>query len=298
MGALAKTVTESEALRKVAIPAYRMYARAMVFNRGPRVLANSMPKTGTHLVAALLKNLPHMLFSGRHHTLPQFELPGAPRATERRGVWKVDWDRLERSLAAVNHGQYMTAHFAPAPELLAMLEKLEYRNIIIMRDPRDAAVSSAFYITRLKRHFLHERYNTEFHAPGERIMASITGLPPTDRYRGLGSIGSRAGRYRQWFDVPNTYGCRFEDLIGPSGGGDAVKQLEVVTAIARHVDREVSDDEAQRLAHRTWSQASSTFRKGTIGDWRNHFTEEHKKAFKEVAGVELIKLGYEKDYDW
>ena len=49
---------------------------------------------------------------------------------------------------------------------------------------------------------------------------------------------------------------------------------------------------------RTWSQDSSTFRKGTIGDWRNHFTEEHKAAFKEVAEAELIKLGYEKDYDW
>jgi len=298
MGAIAKTVTESEALRKVAIPAYRMYARAMVFNRGPRVLANSMPKTGTHLVAALLNNLPHMLFSGRHHTLPQFELPRAPRATERSEVWKVDWDRLERSLAAVNNGQYMTAHFAPAPELLALLEELEYRIIIIMRDPRDAAVSSAFYITRLKRHFLHERYITEFLTPGERIMASITGLPGTDRYRGLGSIGSRAGRYRQWFDVPNTFGCRFEDLIGPSGGGDAAKQLEVVAAIAHHVDREVSENEAERLAQKTWSQESSTFRKGTIGDWRNHFTEEHKKVFKEVAGAELIKLGYEKDYDW
>lgn len=44
--------------------------------------------------------------------------------------------------------------------------------------------------------------------------------------------------------------------------------------------------------------AGHHFRKGIAGDWANHFTEEHKKYFKEKYNDLLIKLGYEKNSDW
>ena len=34
------------------------------------------------------------------------------------------------------------------------------------------------------------------------------------------------------------------------------------------------------------------------GDWKNHFTEEDRRVFKEEAGELLIRLGYEEDLDW
>jgi hypothetical protein len=43
---------------------------------------------------------------------------------------------------------------------------------------------------------------------------------------------------------------------------------------------------------------SATFRSGKSGTWRQYFTEEHKRLFKEVAGDLLIRLGYETDNDW
>jgi len=42
----------------------------------------------------------------------------------------------------------------------------------------------------------------------------------------------------------------------------------------------------------------SHFRKGIIRDWKNYFTREHKKLFKEVAGRLLIREGYEKNTKW
>lgn len=299
MTKLAKTVTENERLRKVAIPAYRMYARALVFNRGPRVLANSMPKAGTHLAAALLQNLPHMRFSGRHHTFSEFELSSARPAADRQGLWEseIDWTRLERGLAAVNKGQYMTAHFGPLPRLITALERLEYKTIVMLRDPRDVAVSTVFYVARLKRHRLYERFNSEITSFEDRLMASITGLSSGPR-RGLVPINRRISRYKRWLEVPNVFPCRFEDLIGPAGGGSHERQRAAIIGISTHVARPVGPDEADRLAARTWSANSSTFRKGAIGDWRNHFTDEHKAAFKDIAGDLLIALGYESDLDW
>jgi hypothetical protein len=43
---------------------------------------------------------------------------------------------------------------------------------------------------------------------------------------------------------------------------------------------------------------SPTFRSGKTGEWKKHFTQEHKRIFKNVASDLLIRLGYEKDNDW
>jgi lipopolysaccharide transport system ATP-binding protein len=40
------------------------------------------------------------------------------------------------------------------------------------------------------------------------------------------------------------------------------------------------------------------YRKGTTGDWRNHFTPRVKERFRENYGPALVRLGYEKDLDW
>jgi sulfotransferase 6B1 len=60
----------------------------------------------------------------------------------------------------------------------------------------------------------------------------------------------------------------------------------------------LSESEVTTLADQILFQKSTTFRKGQIGDWHNHFSEQHKAAFKQVAGEALIQLGYETNYDW
>lgn len=293
-----KTILQNnERVRRIAISGYHLMARAMVFNPPPRVLANGVPKSGTHLLVSLLRSFPRMMFSGRHYALPDFGKHAEPTAMAGE-IPEVDWDRLGRALAAVNEGQFMTAHFPALPELVSVLRMLDYKTIVILRDPRDIVVSNAFYIARLKRHFLHARFNTEFSNTNERIMACITGFPPNEHGRGLISIGDRLRQYAAWLEDPNTYSCRFEELVGPRGGGEAEQQRRAIETIASHIDRKVAPDEVHTLAEKAWSPRSSTFRKGVIGDWRNHFTEAHKEAFKEVAGRELVALRYETALSW
>jgi len=42
----------------------------------------------------------------------------------------------------------------------------------------------------------------------------------------------------------------------------------------------------------------SHYRKGTAGDWTNHFQPVHVEAFKQRFGDAMVKLGYEKNNDW
>ena len=43
---------------------------------------------------------------------------------------------------------------------------------------------------------------------------------------------------------------------------------------------------------------SEFLRKGIVGDWKNYFSPQTKAWFKEEAGEQLIKYGYEKTPDW
>ena len=54
---------------------------------------------------------------------------------------------------------------------------------------------------------------------------------------------------------------------------------------------------------RTWwrmgrENTKSHLRKGTPGDWRNHFDDDLKKLFKAQHGETLALAGYEKDDAW
>ena len=42
----------------------------------------------------------------------------------------------------------------------------------------------------------------------------------------------------------------------------------------------------------------SFLRKGVVGDWRNHFSQEARETFDRYAGSELMLLGYERDRSW
>jgi hypothetical protein len=59
-----------------------------------------------------------------------------------------------------------------------------------------------------------------------------------------------------------------------------------------------SFEKLSRGRQRGQEDPSSFYRKGVAGDWRNYFTEEDRRVFKEEAGELLIQLDYEEDLDW
>lgn len=194
--------------RRAVVPAYRAVARANVFLPGPRVFANSFPKGGTHLLSALLGELPRMMFSGVHRAAGDFTA-GAPRAD----AANTDWERLRRTLAGVNRGQFMTAHFPHVDGLTEELDALGYRALLILRDPRDVVVSAQHYVAKMTSHDLHRRFTECYRTEGERITATIAGFPADEYGRGQDPIGERLARYVPWLSIPGVLVVRFEDLV-------------------------------------------------------------------------------------
>ena len=84
-------------------------------------------------------------------------------------------------------------------------------------------------------------------------------------------------------------------VCGLKFGEQQVKTLE---SVLRYLEIGATESDIERIAERTFSVKSSTFRQGRTGAWRKYFKPDHISLFKSVAGNELIKFGYEDSNDW
>lgn len=252
------------------------------YNNGVKVLINSRAKSGTFLLRRTLSLLPNFAHRWSYHGLV------------------ADTPHLKQKIQKIRPGQYVSGHLYWSQELIDLLVASDIRTLFIIRDLRDVAVSLANYLTyKNVDHRLHP-YFKSLPSEDERLMAAIVGIPGTLLKDGKRekSIGESAMAFAPWLREPNCLAVRFEDTIGSAGGGSDVKQLENVNAIVNYLGMNLSQEEIIQIARQIFFKRSTTFRKGQIGDWQNHFTEDHKRAFKEVAGEALISLGYESGYDW
>lgn len=160
------------------------------------------------------------------------------------------------------------------------LQKNNYLGFFIYRDPRDKIVSNAHWIMNHPSFSKSEKTS---------IPQIITKLIPLTK--------AEYNQYSGWFKVPFFYSFKFEDLIGPRGGGTSIKQRSTIINICKHLkinpDKKTVDNCVKKLFGK-----APTFREGKIGSWKNHFTKEQTLLAKQELGQLLIELGYEKDLNW
>lgn len=246
---------------------------------GPRVLSNSVPKAGSNLLLRCLELMPGIVYARVH-------------LDHRQPVKDV-----VRALRQLPAGEFATAHLPFSLPLAQAVRDLGIRPLLMIRDPRDVVVSHVYWVTYRYTEGRFHPYFRQLPDDQARLMASILGTPPLPDGSRLEDIGARFRSYLKWAEHGALI-VRFERLVGPEGGGSREAQVAEIMAIARHIGLALSVETAQRVARRLFSQKSPTFRSGRTGSWRDHFTPEHKIAFKEVAGDLLIELGYENDLDW
>jgi hypothetical protein len=97
------------------------------------------------------------------------------------------------------------------------------------------------------------------------------------------------------------FACAYERLL--SEGPTVAKELFQFMGLSN--DDHLINDLIERSSFKFYAgrdrgqeDRKRFYRKGVAGDWKNHFTEEDKRAFKALAGDMLIRLGYEKDLSW
>jgi hypothetical protein len=260
--------------------------KRLSFNDAPPVFGNSKPKSGSHLLLQILNGLTQII--------PYRYVDAEPIRTIEKDGGRRTADDILADLKRVPDGVIGWGYLEATKENASFLTSSGRVNYFIYRDPRDMLVSQVFFATDMhEEHGMHAYYKSlpDF---GARLNVAITGIDKDDLY--MVSVKQRYEGVFQWLEQKNVMCIRFEDLINNrditlNAMLDEVEKTGYKIPTSREKALSVLVDAIQPMK-------SHTFRSGRTGGWKDHFTEEHKKLFKDVAGDLLVRLGYEKDNTW
>lgn len=172
-------------------------------------------------------------------------------------------------------------------------EQCNQRTFALIRDARDSAVS--WYFSLLYSH------RTEY----DTVVQTRQALKNIDQREGMTLIFQNYVRdlveiQRTWLESGMKI-FRYEDLLADQHG--------VFRQILEHCEIDVPERRQRSIINRccfrrkTWwrfgrENLKSHYRKGVVGDWKNHFDSELKQRFKNLYADSLIRAGYERDSEW
>ena len=252
----------------------------------PVLLGISFPKSGTHLLDQILLGFSKVApYSKRLHSFyAEYEgESGRKREAEQALAW----------LDSLRPGDIASAHLFARPEAVRRVTSAKFVPYFIFRDPRDVVISHVFYVTDMEARHVHHQFYASLPDFDARLSASILGRPDADVE--FPDIATRFAPYLGWLDCPEVLTIHFEDLINERGA--------TLSRILDHLEGRISLPAPRQaildaLESSINPKRSPTFRSGKTGEWKKHFSDEHKRIFKDVAGDLLIRLGYEKDNYW
>jgi hypothetical protein len=191
----------------------------------------------------------------------------------------------------------------------------DYRASHFIRDPRDLVVSGYFYHLWTKEAWARAddfdwAYCTGLpkfawvEADASRRPQGVsyqTYLNTLDPERGmLMEMVSRERTFnqmRRWnFDNPKILEMRYEEIVGNEEA--ACARLFDHYGFGADLRARGLELARQFGLNNLAKREGSHVRSGAPDQWRTHFTPAVKELFKQAHGDLLIRLGYERDYDW
>ncbi|NQU29581.1 MAG: sulfotransferase domain-containing protein [Anaerolineae bacterium] len=260
--------------------------RRLSFGEAPPIFGNSKPKSGSHLLLQIL--------NGFTKIMPYTYTAAEPVRTIRKEGGRRSAKEVAVDLAAIYPAVIGWGYVEASPENLAILCHEGRVNYFIYRDPRDMLISQAFFATDMHTgHGMHAYYQSlpDFDA---RLKVAIMGIDQ-DGLK-MVSVRERYAGVFEWLNQPRVMCIRFEDLIN-----DRDATLNAMLDEIEKTGYQIPTPREEAIAILVEAinpKKSHTFRSGKTGGWRDHFSEENKDIFKEVAGDLLLKLGYEENNDW
>ena len=188
-----------------------------------------------------------------------------------------------------------------------------YRNryarvIVVVRDPRDLFVSFYHYENSYEKSdqnsVLYESYSHDKTRPADE-----------DFYAYLKAkllIKSHPWFFYSqfldaWLNRPDVCVIRYEDCLKEPEAqlirmlrfaGDIIDLDRVSDTIAETSFKAITKKKYGKARNSGEQDNSKFHRKGTAGDWKNHFNEASCRLLETIEGSSLRRLGYEKDSSW
>jgi len=257
-----------------------------------KVFINAIPKAGTNLVAKCLDlagfvQVAHVGSGRVRNRIPRPFRRLLDRPLIGQGyIVGINFPREVRRpkvnalLKATQDRSYITAHVGYTEDVLCAAKRYGFQAIVVVRDPRAVVASTVPYILRSRWHPLHALFlNLKVE---ERYRIAYEGY--TDDRLFFPPIATRYLAIEPWVKDNNVLVVKFEDLVGPKGGGSDDKQTETLKQVCSHIG--IPLDLIPRIKKELFGSGRSTFRKGQTDSWK----EEVPIGLQERMNLELKYL--------
>ena len=198
----------------------RRRSRPADYVAAPPVLANSFPKSGTHLLDQIVSAFPGCRNYGAFLSSMTSSFRFTPRTPRNTAAF----------IRQTAPGEIVRAHLFCEEQSAAELNALNFVHYFIMRDPRDVVVSEAHYYRTMNRwHRLHSHFRD---APSleHAITMAIRGIEGPDLDVYFPDIGKRFAHYEGWVARPDAHTVKYEQLVGDQCAATVRAMIEFFSA--------------------------------------------------------------------
>jgi len=167
-------------------------------NSGPKIIINSIPKSGTNLVEEILKHFPLMRGKIQRTLLP--------------GDCKKD---IEIKIKSLKNGQFIPAHLFYSQELINIIKNNNIKVLFITRDLRDSLLSHINYLSKIDFFHKDAKIFKNCKTLDEKLDIYLNGNDLFLPWKNF------VDNYRQWsIDTEHVLNIRFEDIIDYNNNPD------------------------------------------------------------------------------
>ena len=260
---------------------------------GPKLYLNGFPKSGTHLLDSMAACLLTQA-DNENNWMGNVDNNGF-------GTDLIHLDTFPKMLEEMQMRRYVKGHLGWEQNIVKSFLDNRWCKAFIFRDFRDVAVSTAYHAQKdnAGTHFPEKEKYKDMEID-ELLKIIITGD------ENVAGVMERWEMYAPWLA---------EEWVIKLDYGNVIENKEIACELfirylygrlGTYYNRklEIPAEHFNVLMHRMMNrlarpEKSPTYRKGKTGDWKEHFTNEHKELFKESDKNNwLIRLGYEDDRNW
>jgi hypothetical protein len=274
-----------------------------------RVIVNTVPHSGTHLVSSILDIIGYSHALQFHWKTLSYKkvginwrtsmLPGNNGMNNMEEKFYVSVatpqlvraDLIKNIIKKINNNKYLLSHIPYSDIFSDMLTDSHFKGISIIRDPRDMCLSMLNHIETRPHHLAFDALYNNLPSRKERLEAIAEGtkIQTTGGNRSFGNLKKMVESMLPWEKPDNFILLKFEDLVGAKGDGLADVQFQSINKILNHLN--VEHFVVEEIANNSFGK-SGTFRKGKVNRWKTELNEDEKEIFKKHDDF-IVSLGYE-----
>lgn len=256
-----------------------------------KVFVNSLPKSGTHLLARFCElaelNENSLHLSGNLLRKSPRNLIRNLKIANRKDskglevdldipTHKVNRKWLKQTIREIPDNSYFLGHAPYSEELSQLLQEEGVKILYIHREPKDVIVSLCNHFLKFENYPFHKEFS-ELPTMRERILLSLEGIEKGPAK--LAPFKVRLQRTEGWTKDTSVCALKFEELIGPNGGGSEEVQKNKVEQIMSFLNLMYKDP--QEIIKSLFYKKARTFNKGTIHQWKEVFDQNLLNIYEE-----------------